>query len=314
MQHLLTIDQFYKTETITQLFNYASYNSHTRSSTNSKKMASLFFEPSTRTRLSFESAMLNLGGKIITVSDSGQCSGVKGESLEDTITTVSNYVDVIVLRHPEQGAALKAASVATVPIINAGDGAGEHPTQALLDAYTIYKHFNTLTGLNILLSGDLASSRTVKSLVKLLTLFGHNTFHTLPISERSSLCLPEVTIRAENVTQNDYVNAEMKQVLQQEKMDVIYLTRPQKERWNDTNKEPEADLKKYQILPEHLSLLKEDAIIMHPLPRNDEIHKAVDKDPRAVYFTKQVKAGVAIRMAILDYLLFKNDTSQEYGY
>lgn len=317
MNNLLSIEQFHDPKNIIALFDKA-YEFQNKELLGRKalhktafryfnrplRMASLFFEPSTRTRLSFEAAMMNLGGNVITVADSDQCSSVKGESLEDTITTISNYADVIVLRHPKIGAALDAAAVATVPIINAGDGAGEHPTQALLDAYTIYNHFKKLDGLNILFAGDLKYSRTVKSLVKLLSLFGRNHFHTLPINEQASLRLQEVSRFAENIEQTNYVHGNMQSVLEQEQVDVVYLTRPQKERWVDKpTKESEEELLRYQISGKHLPLIKENAIIMHPLPRNQELCVEVDKDPRAVYFRKQIQAGVFVRMAILTSLM-----------
>lgn len=311
MNHFLSIDQFNTPDNIIKLFHKASsfhvdgvIPDHYKMVRTPYKMASLFFEPSTRTRLSFETAMLNIGGSVITVSDSDQCSGVKGESLEDAITTISNYADVIVLRHSKIGAAAEAAAVSSVPVINAGDGAGEHPTQAMLDAYTIYKHFKTLSGLNILFAGDLMFSRTVKSLVKLLSIFGHNKFHTLPINENAGLRLQEVSRFPDNIDQTNYPNSNLQFILEREKIDVVYLTRPQRERWTGKSiAESQEELLRYQISGKHLPLLKPEAIIMHPLPRNHEICVEVDKDPRAVYFKKQIQAGVFVRMAILQTLL-----------
>jgi len=261
-------------------------------------MAALFYEPSTRTRLSFEAAMLRLGGQTMGTDNAREfSSAAKGETLEDTIRIVSGYADIIVLRHNEEGAARRAAAVSSVPIINAGDGPGQHPTQALLDLYTIRDELNRIDGIRIAMVGDLANGRTVRSLTYLLSKYkdikiwfvappvvamrsdlkAHLTEHGIPWVETEDLegVLPEV--------------------------DVVYQTRIQKERFTD----PEVynSIKgRYRIDKSVMSRLRKYAIVMHPLPRVDEIAPEVDSDPRAAYF-RQARNGLHIRMALLDRLL-----------
>jgi aspartate carbamoyltransferase catalytic subunit len=265
---------------------------------NGRVMAALFYEPSTRTRLSFEAAMLRLGGQTMGTDNAREfSSAAKGETLEDTIRIVSGYADVIVMRHNEEGAAKRAAAVSTVPIINAGDGPGQHPTQALLDLYTIREELRRIDGIRIAMVGDLANGRTVRSLTYLLSKFKdlkiwfvappqvamrddlktHLTEHNIPWIETEDLdsVLPEV--------------------------DVVYQTRIQKERFADP-----ADYQAlkgiYKIDNRALGLMRKYAIVMHPLPRIDEIAPEVDADPRAAYF-RQAHNGLQIRMALLDRLL-----------
>jgi aspartate carbamoyltransferase len=256
-----------------------------------KTLINLFYEPSTRTSCSFHSAMLKLGGNVIEISDNS--SAKKGESLEDTIKTVSNYGDIIVLRHPEKDSAERAAKVSTVPLINAGDGNGEHPTQALLDMYTIYKELsykdlNLNINLNLNLKmivtfiGDLKNSRTIHSLIHLLNLF-HVTYIFI---SPPGLEIPE-----------ELKGPSLDLTLEEALLitDVVYVTRIQKERMNET-------IQPICLSKEILSKTKKDFIIMHPLPRQEELPPEIDDDPRAVYF-KQVANGVHMRMAILDELL-----------
>jgi aspartate carbamoyltransferase catalytic subunit len=263
-------------------------------------MASLFYEPSTRTRFSFESAMCRLGGKIITTENAREFSSAsKGESLYDTIRIMSGYADVIVMRHHEAGSAKKAASAASVPVINAGDGAGQHPTQALLDMYTIKDNFSSFDGLEIAMVGDLRYGRTVRSLAYLLTKYDNIRLHFVS----PSVCRMENDIK-------DFLNRmnvpwteedDLAEVLPH--VDCVYMTRVQKERFQDPE-DYKAAAGKYVLDLEKTRLMKPGAIIMHPLPRVDEIPPEVDNDPRARYF-QQAKNGLYVRMALL-YLLLKN--------
>ena len=254
----------------------------------SKTLINLFYEPSTRTSCSFHKAMLNLGGNVIEITDNS--SAKKGESLEDTIKTVSNYGDIIVLRHPEKGSAERAAKVSGVPLINAGDGNGEHPTQALLDIYTIYKELKKdLYKNNIIVTfiGDLKNSRTIHSLIHLLNLFNVTyIFISPPGLELQNI---QVLSTFEGLTLEEAL----------EITDVVYITRIQKERIDDTN---DYEYKPICLSKELLSKANKDLIIMHPLPRQEELPPELDDDPRSVYF-KQVENGIKMRMAILDELL-----------
>ena len=260
-----------------------------------KILANLFFEPSTRTRLSFEAAMLKLGGSTIGFGDAEITSVKKGENLADTIRTVENYADIIALRHPLEGAAKLAAEFAKIPVINAGSGAEEHPTQALLDLYTIQKEKQKIDGLKIALVGDLRYGRTVHSLAYALSLY--NIELTL-ISPESLRMRREVLRTIQNKipvaeTQN------LERIIPQ--IDVLYVTRIQKERFPD-----QAEYAKvkgaYRIDLKTLSNAKKDLIILHPLPRLDEIAAEVDNTPQARYF-QQVWNGIVVRMALLALVL-----------
>jgi aspartate carbamoyltransferase catalytic subunit len=261
-----------------------------------KILAALFYEPSTRTRLSFETAMQRLGGQVIT-ADGWQFSSLyKGETVEDTIMVVGQYADIIAMRHPEQGSADRAASVSPVPFINAGDGPGQHPTQALLDLFTIEKECGKLDGVHITMVGDLKFGRTVHSLSFLLGLYKNVRFtlvapKELPMPQKVTSFFEEkgiVFTQTENLEEG--LDA-----------DVIYMTRVQQERFE--NKEDYERLKlKYVLTSEHLQGRK--AIVMHPLPRVGEIATDVDALPNAAYF-REVRNGVAIRMALLAMLLGK---------
>jgi aspartate carbamoyltransferase catalytic subunit len=259
-------------------------------------MASLFYAPSTRTRFSFESAMLRLGGKVLSTEQAKEFSSeIKGERLEDTIKIIGNYCDLIVLRHYEEGGAARAASVSKVPIINAGDGSGgQHPTQALLDLYTIYNELGTLDGLKVALVGALDKGRTARSLAYLLSKF-----------ERTKLYFiapPELQIKKdilehleEKGISYDLLDSVEKVISE---VDVIYQTRIDKERLHNKN----IDLSVYNITPSVLERMKENSIIMHPLPRSVEISREVDSDPRAAYF-RQAENGLYVRMALITMLL-----------
>src|SRR2546426_1676335 len=261
-------------------------------------MAALFYEPSTRTRLSFEAAMLRLGGRTMGTDNAREfSSAAKGETLEDSIRIVSGYADVIVLRHNEEGAARRAAAVSTVPIINAGDGPGQHPAQALLDLYTIKDELNRIDGIRIAMVGDLANGRTVRSLAYLLSKFKDiKIWFVAP---------PQVAMRDDlkvHLTEHKvpWVETEdLDAVLPA--VDVVYQTRIQKERFTD-QKAYRALKGIYRIDNRTLGLMRKYEIVMHPLPRVAEIAPEVDADPRAAYF-RQAHNGLHIRMALLDKVL-----------
>lgn len=262
-----------------------------------KIMASLFYEPSTRTRLSFESAMLRLGGSVIgTEAAHIFSSSIKGETLEDTVRMVSAYADVIVLRHDQEGAAGRAAAVADVPLVNAGDGPGEHPTQSLLDLYTIGKELGRIDSVHVAMCGDLRHGRTVRSLTRLLLLFDQ----------------PRLTFVAPAVVQiGDDIKSELdaagitycvvNTLDDLESVDVVYQTRIQKERFTDAAEFLAAQAA-LRIDATFMRRLSKNAVILHPLPRVAEIATEVDADPRAAYF-RQAGNGVAVRMALLEMLV-----------
>ena len=263
-----------------------------------KILANLFYEPSTRTSSSFTSAMERLGGSVIPINEVRYSSVSKGESLPDTIRTLECYADVIVLRHPEMGSAALAAQYARKPLINAGDGAGEHPTQALLDLFTISEELKRLDGLTITMVGDLKYGRTVHSLARLLTLFDVKINYVSP----DILRMP-AEIMAE-VADSDTPQAEYRDldpVLAES--DVIYVTRVQKERFENPE-EYEQVKGAYVINREIMNKAKEEMIVMHPLPRVTEISMDVDDDPRAAYF-RQMEYGLYTRMALLAMVLGK---------
>ena len=258
-------------------------------------MATLFYEPSTRTRFSFETAMHRLGGQVISTENAAEFSSVaKGETLEDTIRMLNGYGDVIVIRHHEVGAAKRAAEVSRVPIINAGDGAGQHPTQALLDLYTIRKEIGKIDGLKIAMVGDLAQGRTVRSLTYLLSKYKDIKIHFVaPTLLKMKEDILE-HLRERNVS---YVEeTDLDKVLPE--VDVVYQTRIQKERFGDRISDYEKCRGVYVINHASLGLMRAKSIVMHPLPRLDEISMEVDGDPRAAYF-RQAQNGLYVRMALL---------------
>lgn len=259
-----------------------------------KLVATLFYEPSTRTRLSFESAVLRLAGKVISTENAKEFSSAsKGETIEDTIRVIGGYADAIVLRHYEVGAARRASIVSPVPIINAGDGVGQHPTQALLDAYTIYKRFGRLDNLTIQFIGDLANGRTVRSLVYLLSKFPNNRFiFVSPKILRMRDDIIEYLIKH----QIDFIETEE---IRTDGVDVNYITRIQKERFGDNVEAFRSVFGKYVIDNELAEKFPVTSIIMHPLPRVNEITTDVDSNQRAVYF-QQAKNGLYVRMALLE--------------
>lgn len=263
-------------------------------------LATLFYEPSTRTRLSFEAAIQNLGANLISTESAGEfSSAAKGETLEDTVRAVNGFADGIIIRHPEIGAAERAASVSKVPIINAGDGAGEHPTQALLDLSSVYRAKKKIDGLKIGVVGDLLNGRTVHSMVMLLSNYSVEFFFISP----DSLQLPDKYLEVINEKSIKYtVLDNWNEVLNS--VDVLYMTRVQKERFD--SEEAYNQVKDNFILGiEQVNQMKNDAIILHPLPRVNEISTEVDKDQRAQYF-QQVKNGLFMRMALLNYIYGNN--------
>ena len=261
-------------------------------------MASLFYEPSTRTRFSFESAMLRLGGSVLSTENANKFSSVmKGESLEDTIRTIGCYADAIVLRHPDIGAAKRAADVSTVPIINAGDGIGQHPTQALLDLYTIQKECGEICGKTIAVVGDLLNGRTVHSLVQLLALFDFKKIYFVsPEMTKAPHWLFDYV--KELCDHNRWEEVENLDSILPE-VDVLYQTRLQRERMIGQDVlRYENIAKDYIIDKKSLAKMKKGARILHPFPRVNELDPKIDKDPRAAYF-RQMRNGLYIRMAIL---------------
>ena len=263
-----------------------------------KILANLFYEPSTRTSSSFAAAMERLGGSVISINEVRYSSVAKGESLPDTVRTLECYADVIVIRHPEVGSAAIAAASAQKPVINAGDGVGEHPTQALLDAFTIHEELGSLEGLTVTMLGDLKFGRTVHSLARLMSLYGARLHYVAP----EILRMPAEIIRelkGKGVAQAEHVRPDG--VIGE--TDVLYVTRVQRERFE--NEEVYNSVKgAYVVDAELMRRAKERMIVMHPLPRVNEISNEVDSDPRAAYF-RQMEYGLYVRMALLAMVLGK---------
>lgn len=263
-----------------------------------KKLATLFFEPSTRTRLSFEAAMMELGGNVIGFSSADTSSASKGETVSDTIRVIGCYADIIAMRHPKEGAPLVASLKSTVPVINAGDGGHNHPTQTLTDLLTIQREKGRLENLTIGLCGDLKFGRTVHSLITAMSKYKNIEFILISPNE---LKIPEY-IKRDILEKNNIKWTETNDIEEyMDKLDILYMTRVQKERF--FNEEDYIRLKDYYILnKEKLEKAKKDLCIMHPLPRVNEISVDVDDDPRAAYF-RQVENGKHIRMALILKLL-----------
>ncbi|MCL4345622.1 MAG: aspartate carbamoyltransferase [Candidatus Thermoplasmatota archaeon] len=260
-----------------------------------KIMSTLFFEPSTRTRLSFESAMHRLGGNVISVSEAKSSSASKGETIADTIRMASSYSDIVVMRHPMEGAARLASEFSSVPVINGGDGSGQHPTQTLLDLFTIWEKFGRIDNLDVSLVGDLKYGRTVHSLVRALSRFDN----TVNLISPEILQMPDHVISGMKQARRIKRIENLDDVLT--KSDVFYVTRIQKERFVDLNDYAKV-IGSYSFDMETVSKMKKNSIIMHPLPRVDEINPEVDMDPRAYYF-REASNGVFVRMAIISMIL-----------
>ncbi|NTV55207.1 MAG: aspartate carbamoyltransferase [Candidatus Moranbacteria bacterium] len=300
MRHVIESQQFER-KSIDGLFAVAdALEKKKDASMKGKIMASLFYEPSTRTRFSFESAMLRLGGNVITTENAKEFSSVsKGETLEDSIRVVNGYVDVIVLRHDEEGSSKRASLVSDVPVINAGDGSGQHPTQALLDLYTIRRELGKIDGLRIAFVGDLKHGRTIRSLSYLLGKYRNITiWFVSPKGLRVGEDIKEYLGRhGVSYSETEDLDAVVPEV------DVVYQTRIQKERFKNA-KEYSRFKGCYKIDMAVVKRMKRKSIIMHPLPRVDEIATEVDASPKAVYF-KQARYGLLIRMALLKLVVGK---------
>lgn len=298
LRHLIETQQFDR-KLLSELFSLATkLEDHRNGDLHGKILAALFYEPSTRTRFSFESAMMRLGGNVLTAENANEVSSaVKGETLEDTIRILDQFADVIVLRHPEIGSAERAAAVSKVPIINAGDGAGQHPTQALLDLYTIEREVGRIDGIHVALVGDLKYGRAPRSLAYLLGKY--NDVHLTLVSPKELRMSREIQ---EYLDRHgvDYEEVEMLESVMK-KANVVYQTRIQKERFPSTE-EYERFRGRYVIDRPMADSMKEGAILIHPLPRAGEIAPEVDDSPHAVYF-KQVGYGLMVRMALLKMLL-----------
>lgn len=300
MRHLINPLDF-SVEELDKLFDLANdmekYPAKYAEICKGKKLATCFYEPSTRTRLSFEAAMLNLGGSVLGFSDAGSSSASKGESVSDTIRVISAYADICAMRHPKEGAPMVAASKSGIPVINAGDGGHQHPTQTLTDLLTIRSLKGRLGNFTIGLCGDLKFGRTVHSLIDALTRYEDVKFVFISPEE---LRVPDYIIEMleeKNIPYEEVIRLE--DVLP--KLDLLYMTRVQRERF--FNEEDYIRLKDFYILTkEKMELASKDMLILHPLPRVNEISVEVDDDERAVYF-KQAKYGVYVRMALIATLL-----------
>lgn len=301
MKHLIDIMDF-STEEIHEMIETAcdiiadpaGYSSKCRG----KKLATLFFEPSTRTRLSFEAAMYELGGNVLGFSEAQSSSAAKGESVADTIRTVGEYADIIAMRHPKEGAPIAAMFRSVVPVINAGDGGHNHPTQTLTDLLTIYREKGRLKDMTIGLCGDLKFGRTVHSLITAMSRYENVKFVLISPDElRIPEYLKHEVLEKKNMSYTE--TTDLEGVMPQ--LDILYMTRVQKERF--FNEQDYMRLKdSYILTPDKLNNAKEDLSILHPLPRVNEISVAVDDDPRARYF-EQVRNGKFIRMALILKLL-----------
>lgn len=301
MRHVMSPLDF-TTEELEQLMDLADdmkeHPDKYSESCRGKKLATCFYEPSTRTRLSFEAAMLNLGGSVLGFSSADSSSASKGESVSDTIRVISCYADICAMRHPKEGAPLVASSHSLIPVINAGDGGHQHPTQTLTDLYTIRSLNGSIGNLTIGLCGDLKFGRTVHSLINALVRYPNIKFVLISPEE---LKVPEY-IREDVLDKNHIPYVEMERLEDaMPELDILYMTRVQRERF--FNEEDYLRMKDFYILnAEKMELAKKDMMVLHPLPRVNEISVDVDDDPRAAYF-KQAQYGVYIRMALIYTLL-----------
>jgi aspartate carbamoyltransferase catalytic subunit len=295
---LISITDYSKAEYLHIMKLAAEFEAHPNQDLlKGKVVASLFFEPSTRTRLSFETAINRLGGRIIGIADPGSSSTSKGESLHDTIRMVSNYADLIVMRHPLEGAARYAAEVSPVPVINAGDGANQHPTQTLLDMYSIIKTQGTLDNLNIFMVGDLKYGRTVHSLLMAMSEFENPIFNFIAPPELQMPAEYKMFLREKGIRY--FEHREFTDIISE--ADIIYMTRVQKERFSDPI-EYEKVKNVYILRNAMLAKTKPNMRILHPLPRVNEIHTDVDTNKKAYYFAQALN-GVYTREAIIAHIM-----------
>ena len=300
MRHLMSPLDF-TTEELDKLFDLANDIEKNKEKyahiCEGKILATCFYEPSTRTRLSFESAMLRLGGQVLGFSEASSSSAAKGESVSDTIRVISGYADICAMRHPKEGAPMVAAEKSLIPVINAGDGGHQHPTQTLTDLLTIRSLKNTLSNFTIGLCGDLKFGRTVHSLIHALVRYSGIRFVLISPDE---LKVPDYII--EELEENNIPYEEVRSLEDvMPKLDFLYMTRVQKERF--FNEEDYIRLKDFYVLDKaKMALAKPDMLVLHPLPRVNEISVEVDNDPRAAYF-KQAQYGVYVRMALILTLL-----------
>lgn len=300
MRHLMSPLDF-TTEEMEQLFSLANDIEHNPDkyahACARKKLATCFYEPSTRTRLSFEAAMINLGGSVLGFSEASSSSASKGESVSDTIRIISCYADICAMRHPKEGAPMVAANKSSIPVINAGDGGHQHPTQTLTDLLTIRSLKGRLNNFTIGLCGDLKFGRTVHSLINALVRYDNIRFIFISPEELKVPDYITEMLREKNIPYEEVIRLE--DIMP--KLDLLYMTRVQKERF--FNEEDYVRLKDFYILDKRkMELAKSDMLILHPLPRVNEISVEVDDDPRAAYF-KQVQYGVYVRMALILTLL-----------
>lgn len=296
-RHLVSINDFSKEDYLRILELAAEFEKKPRQQIlNDYVISTLFFEPSTRTRLSFETAINGLGGRVVGFSDAGGTSASKGETLHDTIKMVSNYADLIVMRHPLEGSARLASEVSSVPVVNAGDGANQHPTQTLLDLYSILKTQGTLENLKVFLVGDLKYGRTVHSLLQALSKF-NTTFYFISPEE---LMMPQTyKLHLDELGLEYHEGRDLTEFLNE--ADIVYMTRVQQERFTDPI-EYEKVKNAYILRKDMLEGTKENMKVLHPLPRVNEIHTDVDSSPHAYYFD-QARNGVYVRMAIITSIL-----------
>ena len=300
MRHLLSPMDF-TTEELDKLFDLANDIEQNKAkyahACDGRILATCFYEPSTRTRLSFESAMLRLGGQVLGFSDAGSSSASKGESVSDTIRVISGYADICAMRHPKEGAPMVAAEKSLIPVINAGDGGHQHPTQTLTDLLTIRSLTGSIKNFTIGLCGDLKFGRTVHSLIHALVRYEGINFIFISPEELKVPDYITEELKTHNIPYEEVTNLEAVMP----RLDFLYMTRVQRERF--FNEEDYVRLKDFYILnKEKMELAKDDMIVLHPLPRVNEISVEVDDDPRAIYF-RQVQYGVYVRMALLLTLL-----------